>query len=341
MGFGYQILEKIQMFSLDGRSLVYRLLHFQCDKNKFFRMKIGNSTSSDKNKAHIFHRILLAHLAKKQIQKLDNIKIEGFPLSPKAYISNSSHCPISKYQANHKKNPNRTLASVAMASMQCYKPSNECSQPKSKDNSLVHKAAEMASCALKGNQQGHCATPGVASNQPYSQGQAYAYYPDQNLAKTQTYSQTQTHYPEHTMAKTQSYCHGQSNGHYSEQHAMAPAHGHGQHKDKGHHASNGMACHGKSTEKKMKEKKSEHKKEKSVTKKKSKECHRSCNDSDSSSSGSDSDWTWLLKPKACANAIINHLKVLIRYDSLVIINTQHNQNHKIFKKPSKNENEYN
>nr|POF10589.1 hypothetical protein CFP56_23363 [Quercus suber] len=69
-----------------------------------------------------------------------------------------------------------------MASMQCYKPSNECSQPKSKDNSLVHKAAEMASCALKGNQQGHCATP---------------------------------------------------------------AHGHGQHKDKGHHASNGMACHGK------------------------------------------------------------------------------------------------
>nr|POF10588.1 hypothetical protein CFP56_23362 [Quercus suber] len=151
----------------------------------------------------------------------------GFPLSPKAYISNSSHCPISKYQANHKKNPNRTLASVAMASMQCYKPSNECSQPKSKDNSLVHKAAEMASCALKGNQQGHCATP---------------------------------------------------------------AHGHGQHKDKGHHASNGMACHGKSTEKKMKEKKSEHKKEKSVTKKKSKESHRSCNDSDSSSSsGSDSD----------------------------------------------------
>ncbi|KAM3711884.1 hypothetical protein ACB098_01G142700 [Castanea mollissima] len=137
-----------------------------------------------------------------------------------------------------------------MASMQCYKPSNECCQPKSQDNSLVHKAAEMASWALKGNQQGHCATPGVASNQPYSQGQAYAYYPDQNLAKTQTYSQ---------------------------------------HKDKGHHASNGMACHGKSTEKKMKEKKSEHKKEKSVTKKKSKERHRSCNDSDSSSSGSDSD----------------------------------------------------
>ncbi|KAK7840354.1 hypothetical protein CFP56_016747 [Quercus suber] len=28
--FGYQILEKIQMFSLDGRSLGYRLLRFQC-----------------------------------------------------------------------------------------------------------------------------------------------------------------------------------------------------------------------------------------------------------------------------------------------------------------------
>ena len=174
--------------------------------------------------------------------------------------------------SNYEKNP---VASAAMASMQCYKPSYETCQPKSKDKSLVHKVAEIASRAMQGSHQGHPSGYATADTQCY--GQSHAYYPDQTMSKTQTeyYVQTPTHHPEYTMPHIQTQYYSETNGYY-EHHEMN--HGH-----TGHHPSNGTAYHGK-TEKKMKEK-HEGKKEKSLYRKKSKDCKRSGSDS----SGSDSD----------------------------------------------------
>jgi hypothetical protein len=195
--------------------------------------------------------------------------------------------------SNYEKNP---VASAAIASMQCYKPYETC-QPKSKDNSLVHKVAEIASRAMQGSHQGHPSGYATADTQLY--GQSHAYYPDQTMSKTQTeyYVRTPTHRPEYTMPQIQTeyyvrttpthrpeytmphiqtQYYSETDGYY-EHHEMN--HGH-----TGHHPSNGTAYHGK-TEKKMKEKHEGKKKEKNLHRKKSKDCKRSGSDS----SGSDSE----------------------------------------------------
>ena len=198
------------------------------------------------------------------------------------------------------------LASVAMASIQCYKPTYETCQQKCLESPHGHKVADMGSSwGMKENHQGHHGGYGygMANTQTYMHGQNHAYYPDHNMAKTQAqyYGQTHSHYPEHTVSKThEAYkYHSQTNGHGhpSDHHAMAHAnYGHGQ--AYGHQASHGisMACQMKS-EKKMKEKGSEYKKEKMFYKKKSKASRRSCSNSDGSN-WSDSDWTWLHWGKA-------------------------------------------